>query len=46
MTNIILFLALGNLFGAKVASTIPDLILRRLFGLLFLALSVRMIFGK
>lgn len=37
---------LGGLFGAKFASALPDLILRRLFGLLFLALSVRMIFGR
>ena len=37
---------IGGLFGAKFASAIPDLILRRLFGLLFLAASVRMIFGK
>jgi uncharacterized membrane protein YfcA len=37
---------IGGLFGAKFATAIPDLILRRLFGLMFFAVSVRMIFGK
>jgi uncharacterized protein len=37
---------IGGLFGAKFATAIPDLILRRLFGLLFLAVSLRMIIGK
>jgi uncharacterized membrane protein YfcA len=37
---------IGGLFGAKFASAIPDLILRRLFGVLFFAVSVRMIIGK
>jgi uncharacterized protein len=36
----------GALFGARFASAIPDLILRRSFGVLFLAVSVRMIIGK
>jgi len=37
---------IGGLFGARFATVIPDLILRRLFGVLFLVLSVRMIIGK
>lgn len=37
---------IGGLFGAKFATAIPDLVLRRLFGILFLVLSVRMIIGK
>ena len=36
----------GSLFGAKFASAIPDLILKRIFGVLFLAMSVRMIIAR
>lgn len=36
----------GGLFGARWAGAIPDLILRRLFGVTFLAISLRMIFSK
>ena len=37
---------IGGLFGARFATAIPELVLRRLFGLLFLGVSVRMIIGK
>lgn len=37
---------IGGLFGARFATVIPDLVLRRLFGVLFLVISVRMIIGK
>ena len=33
---------IGGLFGARFATVIPDLVLRRLFGVLFLVISVRM----
>ncbi len=36
----------GSLFGAKFASAVPDLVLKRIFGVLFLAVSVRMIIAK
>ena len=37
---------LGGLFGARFASVIPGIVLRRCFGVLFLVMAVRMIFGK
>ncbi len=37
---------LGGLFGARLAAVIPDLLLRRLFGVFFLLVSVRMMIGK
>ena len=36
----------GSLFGAKFASAVPELVLKRIFGVLFLAVSVRMIIAK
>ena len=36
----------GGLLGARFATIISDLALRRLFGVLFLVVSVRMILGK
>jgi uncharacterized membrane protein YfcA len=37
---------IGGFFGARFASAIPELFLRRLFGLLFFVVSVRMMIGK
>lgn len=37
---------IGSLFGARFATVLPDLLLRRLFGLLFLTVSIRLILGK
>lgn len=37
---------LGSLFGAKFASAVPELVLKRIFGVLFLVVSVRMIIAK
>ena len=37
---------LGGFFGARFAWAIPDLLLRRLFGLLFFVVSLRMMIGK
>ena len=45
-TFICLGFILGGPFGARLASAIPDLLLRRLFGLLFFVVSVRMMIGK
>ena len=36
----------GSLVGAKMASAVPEVLLRRGFGLLFFAVSLRMIFFK
>jgi uncharacterized membrane protein YfcA len=36
----------GSLFGAKLAVALPKEVLRRGFGILLLAVSARMIFGK
>ncbi len=36
----------GSLFGAKIAVALPKEVLRRGFGVLLLAVSARMIFGK
>lgn len=37
---------LGGYIGAKIASTIPDILLRRIFGILLLIISVKLIMGK
>ena len=37
---------LGGYIGAKIASTIPDLLLRRIFGILLLIISIKLIMGK
>ncbi|MFH1371507.1 MAG: TSUP family transporter [Planctomycetota bacterium] len=37
---------IGGLLGAKFASAIPDLILKRIFGVALMLISVKMIFGK
>ena len=39
-------LFIGGYFGAKFAMIVPQLLLRRIFGVLFLAAALRMIFGK
>jgi hypothetical protein len=36
----------GGLVGAKFATSIPDLTLRRIFGVVLLLASLKMIFGK
>jgi uncharacterized protein len=36
----------GGLFGAKFALGIPETILKKIFGIVLLAVSIRMIFGK
>ncbi len=36
----------GSVFGARIVEHVPDLLLRRLFGGVFLVLSLRMIFLK
>jgi uncharacterized membrane protein YfcA len=36
---------IGGLFGAKLATQIPDQFLRRIFGVFLLVISVRMIFA-
>jgi len=36
----------GGLLGAKFASAIPDIMLKRIFGVALMLVSVRMIFGK
>ena len=37
---------IGGLLGAKFATAIPDIMLKRIFGLALLLVSVKMIFGK
>lgn len=37
---------LGGLVGAKFASDIPDIMLKRIFGIALMLVSVKMIFGK
>jgi uncharacterized membrane protein YfcA len=37
---------IGGLFGAKFALGIPETILKKIFGIVLLAVSIRMIFGK
>jgi uncharacterized membrane protein YfcA len=37
---------LGGLIGAKIAVGIPDYILKKIFGVFFLVISLRMIFFK
>jgi hypothetical protein len=37
---------IGGLLGAKIAVEVPDVILRRLFGLYLLIVSLRMLLGK
>ncbi len=36
----------GGLFGAELASSIPEQILKKVFGAVLLAASLKMIFGK
>lgn len=38
--------AVGGLFGARIAVAVPALLLRRMFGVFLMLLSVRMIFFK
>jgi len=37
---------LGGYAGAKIATTIPDLILRRIFGILLIGIAIKLILGK
>ena len=37
---------IGGLLGARVAEHVSELLLRRVFGLLFMAIAVKMIFSK
>ena len=37
---------IGGLLGAKIATTIPSLVLKRIFGVVLMAASVKMILGK
>jgi uncharacterized protein len=37
---------IGGLLGAKWAVSIPDILLKRIFGIALLIVSVKMIFGK
>ncbi len=37
---------LGGYIGAKVSSTISDLLLRRIFGILLLGIAIKLIIGK
>ena len=37
---------LGGYLGAKIASQIPDMILRRIFGALLLFIAIKLILGK
>lgn len=37
---------IGGLLGAKIAIGIPETLLRRIFGVFFLIVSLKMIFGK
>ncbi len=39
-------LFLGTYFGADIAERVPDITLRRIFGVFFLILAVRMLLGK
>lgn len=43
---IIIFLFIGSIFGAKFAEFIPVSILQKLFGVLMLIISLKMIFSK
>ncbi len=37
---------LGGLLGAKFAIGIPDMVLKKIFGVVLLLISIKMIFGK
>jgi hypothetical protein len=37
---------LGGFFGAKIATSMPDVMLKRVFGVVLLVLSIRMIMSK
>ncbi|MFH0881252.1 MAG: sulfite exporter TauE/SafE family protein [Lentisphaerota bacterium] len=37
---------IGSVFGGAVATAIPEMILKRLFGLLMLVISIKMMVGK
>lgn len=37
---------IGSYFGARLAITIPEKLLTRVFGIIMLVISVRMIFGR
>jgi len=36
----------GGLLGAKFATSLPNLVLQKIFGIILLLISVKMIFGK
>lgn len=36
----------GGFFGAKLANAVPDLVLRVVFGIFMIAVSIKMIFSK
>ena len=48
--NMVLFLCLGfflgGFFGAQIANRMPELLLKRAFGVLLFIVSLRMIWGK
>jgi uncharacterized membrane protein YfcA len=37
---------LGGFLGAKIATTLPNAVLKKVFGVTLLVLSIRMVFGK
>ena len=43
---ICIFLVIGALFGAKIANIIPLSILKKVFGILMILISLKMIFSK
>lgn len=43
---ICVFLVIGSVFGAKISQLLPVNVLRRVFGVLMLLISVKLIFSK
>ena len=43
---ICIFIVIGSVFGAKIANNIPTSILKKVFGVLMLLISVKMILSK
>ena len=43
---IVIFLIIGSFFGAKMASAVPIDVLKKLFGILMLLISIKMIVSK
>lgn len=43
---ICIFLVIGSVFGAKMSNVLPADMLRRLFGVFMLLISLKLIFGK